>query len=371
MPIDSSIKTHPFLAPFSFIYGLGVKIRNLLFSWNILPCEKYPIPVICIGNLSVGGTGKTPHTEYLVRLLKDDYRIAVLSRGYKRKTSGFILATATSTCKEIGDEPFQMRQKFPDILIAVDANRRRGIQKLLALPEKKRPEVILLDDAFQHRYVTPSLSVLLTDYNRLFYYDRLLPAGRLREPIDGVLRADAVIVTKCKEEMTPLELRIIEENMHLMAHQMLFFSRILYGDLQPLYPKEAPRKSLQRLTDRDNIVLLSGIASPEPFIQKIKEYTDKVTVLSFPDHHAFTKQDFGKIQNAFDGIESSNKWILVTEKDASRLWNNAFMPKGWRKVLYYLPIRINFCFDKQQQFDNMIKKHIQSYEQQNRNLNIR
>ena len=169
--------------------------------------------MICIGNLSVGGTGKTPHTEYIIRLLKDKYRIAVLSRGYKRKTSGFILADSESSSLEIGDEPFQMKNKFPDILVAVDANRRRGIQNLLSLPEKDRPEVILLDDAYQHRYVHPSLSIVLSDYHRLFYNDKLMPTGHLREPISNINRTDIVVVTKCDEDMKPIDFRVIEENM--------------------------------------------------------------------------------------------------------------------------------------------------------------
>ena len=371
MPTDSSIKINRLLTPLSFLYGVGVKIRDLLFNWNILHSEKFPVPVICIGNLSVGGTGKTPHTEYLIQLLKQNYRVAMLSRGYKRQTSGYVLATANSNCKEIGDEPFQMWKKFPDILVAVDSNRRRGIQKLLSLPDNQRPEVILLDDAFQHRYVTPSWSILLTDYNRLFYYDKLLPAGRLREPADRVLRADMVIVTKCKEEMTPLEFRIIEENMHLMAHQLLFFSHIVYDDLQALYPKEAPQRKLQQLNEKSSIVLVSGIASPQPFIQKVKEFTQNVTILDFPDHHTFNKMDIKKIQTTFEKSDSSDKFILMTEKDASRLWDNLLIPKKWRKFLYYLPITISFNNEKQQQFNNTIIKHIQSYGQQNRNLGIR
>ena len=171
MPTENDIKIHSLLSPFSFLYGIGVRFRNQLFDWRLLSSESYPIPIICIGNLAVGGTGKTPHTEYIIRLLKDDYRIAVLSRGYKRKSSGFILANEQSTSHEIGDEPYQMKHKFPDILVAVDADRREGIGKLLALPEEQRPQVILLDDAYQHRYVVPSFSIVLTDYHRLFYND--------------------------------------------------------------------------------------------------------------------------------------------------------------------------------------------------------
>ena len=239
MQKNDKIKLNSYLAPLSFLYGIGIWLRNRLFDWGILHSEQYSIPVICIGNLSVGGTGKTPHTEYFIRLLKDKYRIAVLSRGYKRKTSGFILADSESSSLEIGDEPFQMKNKFPDILVAVDANRRRGIQNLLSLPEKDRPEVILLDDAYQHRYVHPSLSIVLSDYHRLFYNDKLMPTGHLREPISNINRTDIVVVTKCDEDMKPIDFRVIEENMKLRAHQLLFFTSIVYGEVKPVFPSEA------------------------------------------------------------------------------------------------------------------------------------
>lgn len=371
MPTAPLIHINRYLLPLSFLYEMGVRFRNQLFDWGLLKGKKYPIPVISVGNLTVGGTGKTPHTEYLIRLLSSRYRLAVLSRGYKRKSSGFLLATSDSTSREIGDEPFQMKQKFPSIMVAVDANRQRGIEMLLNLPKQQRPEVILLDDAFQHRYVTPSLSILLTDYHRPYYSDKLLPAGRLREPIEGALRADIAIVTKCVEGMTPLEFRIIEENMHLMANQELFFSQVGYDNLKALYPKEAPKRDLCRLPAQAKMLLVSGIASPAPFIQQVKSHGHPVETLCFPDHHDFSLQDFRKIEEAFDRIESRDKFIVVTEKDAARLWSHPLLPKTWRKVLYYLPINIVFCLDKQQHFDNLIIKHIQSYEQQNRNSNLR
>ena len=205
MQKNDKIKLNCYLSPLSFLYGIGVWLRNRLFDRDILHSEQYSIPLICIGNLSVGGTGKTPHTEYIIRLLKDKYRVAVLSRGYKRQTSGFVLAGSECSSSEIGDEPFQMKNKFPDILVAVDANRRRGIRNLLSLPEQEKPEVILLDDAYQHRYVRPSLSIVLTDYHRLFYHDKLMPVGRLREPISNINRADIVVVTKCCKDMMPMD----------------------------------------------------------------------------------------------------------------------------------------------------------------------
>ena len=371
MPTVPLIHINHNLLPLSFLYGLGVRFRNQLFDWGLLKGKKYPIPIISIGNLAVGGTGKTPHTEYLIRLLSRHYRLAVLSRGYKRKSSGFLLATSHSTSRDIGDEPFQMKQKFPSILVAVDADRQRGIETLLNLPQQERPEVILLDDAFQHRYVIPSLSILLTDYHCPYYSDKLLPAGRLREPIEGALRADIVVVTKCVEGMTPLDFRIIEENLHLMANQELFFSHVSYENLKALYPQEAPNRNLNRLSAKASILLVSGIASPAPLIQQIKSYGNRVETLCFPDHHDFSQQDFRKIQETFDRIKSSDKFIVATEKDAARLWNHPLLPKAWRKVLYYLPINIQFFLDKQQHFDNLIIKHIQSYEQQNRNSNLR
>lgn len=358
MPRDNSIKLNYLLAPFAFLYGIGVRLRNQLFSWGILPSEQYHIPVICIGNLSAGGTGKTPHTEYLIRLLCSQYKVAVLSRGYKRRTSGFVLAKPESTSAEIGDEPYQIKNKFPGVIVAVDSNRRRGISNLLALPAVGRPEVILLDDAFQHRYVSPSLSIVLTDYNRLFYNDKLLPEGRLREPISGIRRADVVVVTKCKEELKPIEFRIIEEDMKLMAHQLLFFSHVCYTDIQPVFPLAAPARSKKEIQREEEILVLAGIASPTHFIKEVQNYSDKVTALTFADHHTFSKKDIKRIKTAFDKMTSAGKLILVTEKDAARLQTCPFLPEECKKALYSLPITIDFCINKQDEFNEMIKKHI-------------
>lgn len=358
MPINDAIKMNYFLAPFAFLYGLGVRFRNQLFSWGMLPARQYAIPIICVGNLSAGGTGKTPHTEYIVDILRKHYRVAVLSRGYKRKTRGFVLADAGSSSRDIGDEPFQIKQKYPDVSVAVDANRRRGILKLQELPEKIRPEVIVLDDAFQHRYVTPSLSIVLTDLHRLFYADRLLPAGRLREPADSIRRADVVIVTKCEEGLKPIEFRIMEEDMHLQAHQELFFTRIVYEDIRPVFADIAPRRSLQEVGKEEDILAIAGIASPQLFISEVEKYSAGVVPMIFPDHHGFGKQDFRKIKSRFDQMQSGGKFILVTEKDAARLVSHPLLPEEWKKLLYYLPIGIDFCMDRKPAFDQLIQKHI-------------
>lgn len=360
MPTEYDKKLNSFLSPLSFLYGMGVRLRNQLFNWGVLPSERYPVPVICIGNLAVGGTGKTPHTEYLIRILKDQFRVAVLSRGYKRKTSGFILAGEQSTSREIGDEPYQIKRKFPGIQVAVDANRRRGIQHLLNLPKGLQPEVILLDDAFQHRYVVPSLSIVLTDYNRLFYYDKLMPVGLLREPASAIRRADMVIVTKCDEGLKPIEYRIIEEDMKLLAHQLLHFTHITYGEIEPLFPNVAKAVKLKNIGEKDDVLLISGIASPHHFIHEVKKYSEKTKAMIYPDHHAFSKADFRKMKETFDKMTSPGKLIVVTEKDAARIQNDPHLPDEWKSVLYYLPIRIKFCLDKN--FEEEIKKHITNFQ---------
>lgn len=348
------------LSPISFLYGLGVRFRNQLFDWGLLPSQSYSVPIICVGNLAVGGTGKTPHTEYIIRLLKNDYRIAVLSRGYKRKTSGFILANNQSTSSEIGDEPYQMKRKFPDILVAVDADRRRGIRYLQALPKEQRPEIVLLDDAYQHRYVTPSLSIVLTDYHRLFYNDKLLPVGLLREPISGIRRADMVIVTKCEEGMKPIEYRIIEENLKLLAHQSVHFTHIAYGEIEPVFASQAKPITRKDIRKDDDLLVLTGIASPRGFIEKADELSEKVTPLIFPDHHDFGKSDIRRIKNIFDQMRSPGKRILTTEKDAVRLLDNPHIPEEWKTCIYYLPITIEFCLEKS--FDNEIRKYITTFQ---------
>jgi tetraacyldisaccharide 4'-kinase len=355
---EGSFKLNYWLIPVAFFYGMGVRLRNQLFDWGILPSEEFTVPVISVGNLGVGGMGKTPHVEYLVRLLKDKYKVAVLSRGYKRQTKGYLLANEESTYLTIGDEPFQMKRKFPDILVAVDSDRRRGIRNLMALPEREKPDVILLDDAFQHRYVTPSLSIVLTDYHRLFYRDKTLPVGRLREPSVGIRRADVVIVTKCVAGLKPIDYRIMSDKMKLLSHQEIYFTHITYGELIPLFPVEAASHKRSHIKENDNVLALTGIATPERFMEEVKKYTDKVVSMIYPDHHDFTSLDIQLIDEAFNQIQSADKYILTTEKDAARLLNNPATPEEWKDRLYYLPITIDFCTGNHLPFDNLVLNHI-------------
>lgn len=346
------------LWPLALIYSLAIWLRNQMFEWKILPSEKFPIPVICIGNISVGGTGKTPFTEYLITLLKEQYRVATLSRGYKRKTKGFILANNHSTADEIGDEACQIKQKFPDIMVAVDANRRRGINRLLALPEYERPNVILLDDAMQHRYVVPSLTIMLTEYRNMYYEDYILPVGNLRESVRGAYRADIIVVTKCSDVIKPIDLRIIEKHMSLMASQHLYFSDIKYHRIEAVFPLQAQYPcSLAELNATENILLIVGIANPQPLVEKIKLYSGNVHTCIFSDHHDFDQSDIKRITVEFQKMSSPRR-IICTEKDAMRLRTLDFLPEEWKASLYYLPISVEFLFDRAESFDSRILKHV-------------
>ncbi|MBR3453975.1 MAG: tetraacyldisaccharide 4'-kinase [Bacteroidaceae bacterium] len=342
------IKINEFLRPLSWIYGLVVGIRNMMFDCGLLRSESFDIPVISVGNLTVGGTGKTPHSEYLVKLLQGKFQIGLLSRGYKRKTHGFLLANADTTMPEIGDEPFQMKKKFPDIHLAVDKNRRRGIHRLADDPNiKPTTDVIILDDAYQHRYVTPGISILLMDYHRLICFDALLPAGRLREHQFNKRRADIVIVTKCPKSITPMEKRGISRSLELYPWQKLFFSTFQYGQLYNLFDPSLPRIPLEQLKDtRPSVLLLTGIGSPEQMEYDLRQFTTFKS-LKFSDHHNFKKKDIRLIENAFGDLSSENRLIITTEKDATRLMHCEGFSEEVRKSLYVLPAEVVIMNDEE------------------------
>jgi tetraacyldisaccharide 4'-kinase len=350
------------LLPLSWLYSLGIGFRNLLFEMGILKSRSYSTPVISVGNITVGGTGKTPHVEYLIRLLKDKAKVAVLSRGYKRKTSGFVLAGNDATVRSIGDEPFQMKTKFPDITVAVDKKRTRGIERLTSGDYVKDIDVIFLDDAFQHRYVKPGINILLVDYHRLIIYDKLLPAGRLREPVVSKNRADIVIVTKCPKDLKPMEFRVITKAMSLYPYQQLFFSthefealRLVFPE-KPRHPETPEHMELSALADK-NILLLTGIASPEQMLIDLKAYAKEVTPLAFSDHHNFKKKDVDRINEAFTALPSP-KLIITTEKDETRLKQVEGLSDEVRKHLYVLPIKIQILLDQENTFNQYIINYV-------------
>ena len=350
------IKINEWMLPLSWLYGLGVRLRNQMFELGILKSRSFDIPVISVGNITVGGSGKTPHVEYLIRLLKDKVKVAVLSRGYKRKSKGFVLADAETCMKDIGDEPYQMKTKFPDIHVAVDKNRCHGIDMLTGNEKSNDTDVILLDDAFQHRYVKPGVNILLVDYHRLIIYDKLMPAGRLREPQNGKARADIVIITKCPKDLKPMEFRVIIKAMDLYPYQQLFFTTLEYDNLRQMQGGE--EMSLKQLNKNTNILLLTGIASPKQMTYDLKEYSDNITPMTFPDHHQFTDKDIELINNTFSQM-SSPKMIITTEKDSVRLTGMEGLSDEIRRNIYILPIRIKFMLGQEEEFNNKIIGYVQ------------
>ena len=351
------IKIHSSLLPLSFLYGMGVRFRNMLFDTGILESRSFPIPVISVGNITVGGAGKTPHVEYLIRLLCETKRVSVLSRGYKRRTKGYLLASSSSTSLELGDEPYQMYLKYGrQVHVAVSANRCEGIERLCSDPETKDTDVILLDDAFQHRYVKPGVNILLVDYHRLIVYDKLLPAGRLREPKDGKRRADIVIVTKCPPDLRPMDFRVITKALNLYPYQKLFFTTIEYGDLIPLF-SNSRSLALSEITSDYEVLVLSGIASPQHLLCDIQRHTENVIPMTFRDHHIFTPKDIARINNTFDSL-SSKRIIITTEKDAARLVGLDGLSDDVRNHIYALPIKTTFLLEQQEQFDEFILSYV-------------
>ncbi len=329
------------LFPFSLLYWLFIAIRNFCFDNGILKSYQFHIPIVAVGNLSVGGTGKSPQIEYLIRLLSSNYKIATLSRGYKRKSEGFILANQNSNADILGDEPFQFYKKFPEIQVAVDANRKNGIEQLVH--SENKPEIILLDDAFQHRKVKADFYILLTTYNDLFVDDFVLPVGNLRESSNGAKRASIIVVTKCPKELSENEMNRVKKKLSLVENQKLFFSYINYdsfvfSELNKIAVAEIKQKSK---------ILLAGIAKPKPFFDYLNSGND--VILEFPDHHDFSDKDIEEIKT-----KPQNNLIVTTEKDYVRLKGK--LPEN---QLFYLPIKSDFIVDRKN-FDKTILDFIKS-----------
>ena len=348
------IKINDWLLPFSWIYGSIVRFRNWLFDMGLKKSKSFSIPIISVGNITVGGSGKTPHVEYLIRLLHDKAKIAVLSRGYKRKSHGYVLAEESTTMPEIGDEPFQMHQKFSDIYVAVDAKRARGIENLQNDEATKDVDVVLLDDAFQHRYVKPGINILLVDYHRLIIYDKMLPAGRLREPLSGKNRADIVIITKCPKDLKPMEFRVLTKAMDLYPFQKLYFTSIDYDTPKGVF--EEKQIELDKLQDY-HVLLLTGIASPKQMEHDLKQMTKDITNLSFGDHHSFKGKDIDRINDAFESMPEP-RIIITTEKDAVRLRETEGLYEKVKSNMYELPIKVSFMLDQQDNFNEKIISYV-------------
>lgn len=360
---------HPILTalglPFSVIYGLIIFLRNQCFNTRLFPSHEFDFPVISVGNITVGGTGKTPHVEYIVSLLKDDFKVAVLSRGYKRKSSGFVVASTASGVKDVGDEPLQIKKKFPSVEVAVDARRVRGIKKLCSYNENI--QAVILDDAFQHRWVKPGISILLVDYNQPLKGDLLLPAGRLREPVSAKNRAAIVIITKCPPDIKPIERRILSKELNLSPWQSLYFTTFSYGRTLPVFPDDAKVKTEEDLfATKPFILMVTGIASPDLLKDYLGGISSGIEKLFFPDHHNFTGEDMQRILKIWKSLDRKNKVIITTEKDAIRLQKRTDIDSEIKQNIYYIPVKVSFI----EKYGDMFKKQIIQYVKNNKRDHI-
>ena len=358
MKTERSLIVKLLLWPFSSLYGIGVGIRNCLFNWGVLPSESFEVPVVSVGNITVGGTGKTPFSEYLIRVLKGNYRVGLLSRGYKRKSKEYQLLTHLSTPLMVGDEPYQIKRKFPDVMVAVDVNRREGIRNMLS-EEKGAPEIIILDDAYQHRYVQPDVSILLIDYNRMITEDHLMPMGQLREPVSSKSRANIIVITKCPADLKPIEFRLIRKNLKLYAYQSLFFTTLAYGDLQSLFANAVNCPLTLNKIKNFSALVVTGIATPRPFEHYLQPFVKEMVSINFSDHHNFSESDLKRILSEFEEIQNKQKVILTTEKDAVRLMNDPNFPDALKKYIYYVPLYVKFLLEEGADFDEKLFAHLE------------
>lgn len=326
-------------------------VRNRLYDKGMLTAVEFDVPVIAVGNLSVGGTGKTPHVEYLIRLLKDYFRIATLSRGYNRKTKGFFLADGQSTAEQIGDEPMQFHQKFPGISVCVGEERMLAIPQLLM--ERPYVQAILLDDAFQHRSVKPGKNIMITEYSRPFTHDHVVPFGRLREGRSGYQRADVIIVSKCPANLAVAEKERFLREINPQEHQRVFFTTLRYGALYNMLDGEPVN-----IPAGENVLVACGIARPEPLVQHLRERFSKVYLLPFPDHYYYSRKDLEKMKLELERTEGNPKIIITTEKDAVRLHLLRDYIRELQLPIAVLPVEISFLFDEADSFNNYIFDYV-------------
>jgi tetraacyldisaccharide 4'-kinase len=340
------------LLPFAILFWLAVVVRNWLYDKRIIKSISFGLPLICVGNLSVGGTGKSPMVEYLVKHLKSRFKVATLSRGYKRKTKGYALASQESTAIDIGDEPMQFHLKFPDIPVAVGEERLDAIPQLLH--DRPGTQAIILDDAFQHRIVNAGLNILLTDYGNLFTRDFFLPTGDLRDQRKSYKRAQVIIVTKCKPGLTQDERDKIIKEIKPLANQKVFFTCISYGT-----PYHITRREFRFFDEKTEVLLVTGIANPRPLKLFLEQRVETYYLASYSDHHIFSMVDWKDIQKRFEAMTAEKKIILTTEKDAMRLLKFSQEMNGM--PFYVLPIEHKFLFNQENEFNEVVIQFIQNF----------
>lgn len=343
------------LAPFSLLYGLGVSLRNGLYERGVLKGVEFNIPVIAVGNLSVGGAGKTPHIEYLIHLLKDYIDVATLSRGYRRKTKGYLEVQAQMDAEQVGDEPLQYKRKFPDIVVTVSESRSFAIPKIIM--DHENIKAVLLDDAFQHRSVKPGLNILLTEYSHPFTRDYLLPSGRLREWRSAYERADIIIVSKCPPVLEEADRQRMVAEINPLSHQKLYFSYYDYG--QPYFILN-PRYRLQFQPEMDAL-LISAIARTDYLLGHLETQVGSIRAMEYEDHHYFSKYDVGQLKANFDRMENEKKVILTTEKDAMRLQLHHAYIKEEQLPIFALPVQVRFHFSEAEQFDDDVRQYLLNF----------
>lgn len=338
--------------PLALLYGFVVALRNKFYDSGFFTSIEFSLPVICVGNITVGGTGKSPHIEYLIELLQNQYQIATLSRGYKRYTRGFRIADANSNARDIGDEPFQFKAKYPNVEVCVAEERMTAIPQLLQ--KKPHVEIILLDDAFQHRTVKAGLNILLTDYHRLYTRDYIMPFGLLRESKSAAKRAQVIIVSKCPHDLSIQQRDELISEIAPLPEQQIFFSTIAYKTIYPLSPNQI------QLETSTTVLLVCGIANPEPLKLQLEKSFSKVYTLTYPDHHYFTTDDIAEIHETFNNITTSKKIIVCTEKDAAKLILQQEVISKYELPIFIQPIGIEFLFDGASKFNEICLQYIQS-----------
>jgi tetraacyldisaccharide 4'-kinase len=340
--------TRLLLLPLALIYQFAVNLRHKFYDFGFLKSESFDIPIICVGNLSFGGTGKTPLTEYLVGLMQPHFKLAILSRGYKRKSKGFVMAGKASTFHDIGDEPVQFARKFQDVYVAVDADRREGINILMQ--QSPPPEVIILDDAFQHRKVKAGLNILLTDYHNIYPKDHLVPAGNLRDSKYAARRADIIVVTKTPKVFSPFIRRSLIDAIKPLPHQMIYFSYLKYGRFEPV----GDSKKIYLPKQTSNILLFCGIANPYPLQEYLYTMCNTLETINFRDHHEYTEKDILGLSKSFSSIIGKSKIMVTTEKDAMRLVDSPYFCHLENVPLFYIPVTVHFHDEKDHNFDNQV-----------------
>ena len=332
----------------SYIYRMVIAIRHWLFDINVLKSQKFNIPIICVGNITVGGTGKTPTAEMIIDTMKPTYKVALLSRGYGRRTKGYREVTLDSSYRDVGDEPLQIKLKFPDVLVVVCEKRVEAIRRI----EAEHPEInlIVMDDGFQHRHVDPRINVVVLDYTRPVFEDDFLPVGNLRDNLNSLYRAHYFIVTKCPEDMQPLDQRMWRKDLQLVAYQKIYFTRVVPTAAVPLF------QTPNHLLEGDEVIVMSGIGNPKPFIKSVRKHYNVVANLVYPDHHVYTVEDIEKIVSHIK--QHPNAMLLTTEKDAVKLRRSRRVPDLMRERLFYQPVEVEFLEGSDENFFETLKSDL-------------